>query len=211
MSADGYLLRANTNPSLLSRSPPSPSSAGCPRVALDRRSLALPIELDVAQPLRRRIDKRRAGLQLTRERSAPSGNEHLPQPILGETPGEEPRLRSATRCPGRPQLLLCLAPVGQPVLRIPNRSPGTFDTEDVPRRRPWIATGRAALRQSIARDRSIPSKARICSHFLRARQGTRTPNPFITSEVLYQLSQAGKAPPVWHAGATRRQRHARGG
>jgi hypothetical protein len=30
--------------------------------------------------------------------------------------------------------------------------------------------------------------------FLRADAGTRTPDPFITSEVLYQLSYVGAAP-----------------
>ena len=47
------------------------------------------------------------------------------------------------------------------------------------------------------------TRAERISRFAKADAGTRTPDPFITSEVLYQLSYVGAAPDASGAGAKR--------
>ena len=40
----------------------------------------------------------------------------------------------------------------------------------------------------------VAEKRLVYRYFVRADAGTRTPDPFITSEVLYQLSYVGQLP-----------------
>ena len=53
-----------------------------------------------------------------------------------------------------------------------------------------------------------PKNFADCGPFLRADARTRTGDPFITSEVLYQLSYVGKRPADPHSARGRRERHA---
>jgi hypothetical protein len=68
-------------------------------------------------------------------------------------------------------------PVGLPPVLAANDSPKAPDTPNVS---DSVATFPAIARRSIG-----------AGPFLRADAGTRTPDPFITSEVLYQLSYVG--------------------
>ena len=74
-------------------------------VVEQRRRLPRPILLDEPQPLRRRVGERCAG-------------------------PDHPRQRRAL-APRRPDLLLNLTTIGQPVLRVPDRPVRTLDTVDV--------------------------------------------------------------------------------
>ena len=68
-----------------------------------------------------RVREPRAGAHLAGERSAASSVERLAQPVLGQALGEIARRRPPPPRRCRPQLLLDLAPVRQPVLRVPRR------------------------------------------------------------------------------------------
>src|SRR5437867_9197347 len=105
-------------------------------VAAQRRGLTASIVLDVAEILGSSIGERRAGADEPRQGPAARGVEGVPKPRLSDALREIAPGKTASLRPGRAQLLLHLAPIGQPVLRVPSRSALPLDAEDMPARRP---------------------------------------------------------------------------
>jgi len=100
-------------------------------VAAHRRRLAAAVVLDVAQVLGGRVGERCPGPHHPRQRPTTRLIKHVSQPVLGQALGEVPGRRPSAIGPGRPELLLDLAPVGEAVLGVPDRSACPLDAEDM--------------------------------------------------------------------------------
>ena len=99
------------------------------------RLLARPVLLDEAQPLRRRVGERCAGPNRPGQRPAARLVEQVTKPGLGGPRGEPADRRAPALAPRRPDLLLNLVTIGQPVLRVPDRPVRTLDSVEVTSRR----------------------------------------------------------------------------
>src|SRR6202012_1914941 len=97
----------------------------------DSRGLAAAVGLYVAQVLGGRIGERRAGPQHPWQRPAARLVKHVTEPGPGQALGEVVGRRASSISPGRPELLLNLAPVGEAVLGVPDRSACPLDAEDM--------------------------------------------------------------------------------
>ena len=120
-------------------------------VVAQRRRLAVALVGGVAQELRGRIGERRARSDHPRQRAAARLVEHVAQPRLRQPLGHVARRRAAALGPRRPDLALHLAPVGQAVLRVPDRSTRSVEAKDVARRR----LNRGHAPQILRRSRDI--------------------------------------------------------
>ena len=91
-------------------------------VVAQRRRLAAALVGDVAQVLGGRVGERRSGSNHARQRSTTGLVGYVARPRLGSPLREVARRRPPPLSPGGPDLRLDLPPVGQPVLRVPDRA-----------------------------------------------------------------------------------------
>jgi hypothetical protein len=89
--------------------------------------------LAVAHELGRRVSEARARLHHPDERASARLIERVAQPILSGPFREVAGRRTTALRPRRPQLLLHLPSVRQPVLRVPGQPTRPFDSKNVPR------------------------------------------------------------------------------
>ncbi len=185
------------------------------------------------QTLRRKVDVAPTqGEQLPHPRERDSRAHHPRQhatPCLIERVGQ-PRRRSAFRipargrapalAPGRPQPLLDLAPVGQPVPGVPGRPAPALGTKHLPARGPdlGLSESHPHAHSSVAWDilgtyltcaegsglREIPTLQRFCS----APARIRTWDPRIRNPMLYPAELRGRR--ADEGARPRRPPHARG-
>ncbi len=167
-------------------------------VVAERRRLALAVLGDEAQPLLSRLRKGRTARSHARQRPLPCLTQDVLQPRLSGALGEVAGGRAASLRPGRPDLLLDLPTVGQPVLRVPDRTPRTVDPEDVSRwlyqrSHAWNSTTLSGHIRDIFGNPCLHPNPRLAYllGFSSAGTGTRTRALRIKSPLLYQLSYAG--------------------
>ena len=104
-------------------------------VVADRRGLAAAVLLAVTDVLDRGIGKRGAAADHPGQRPTSCLVQHLLQRVLCQPLGEVTVRGAAATRPRRPELLLDLAAVGQPVFRIPDRASRPIHPEHVAARR----------------------------------------------------------------------------
>ena len=124
----------------------------------DRRRLAGPIVLDVAQLLSRRVGDSGAGAHHPRELGSTHLGEHIIEPGFRQTLRHIAGRRATAARPRRTALLLDLAPVRLPVLRVPRR----------PRWRSTQKTCPLGGRDGAATCRAVPDPRDIFSKPSRA-------------------------------------------
>src|ERR1700722_7127854 len=106
-------------------------SVQCRAVVPQRRGLALPVLVDEPQPLRCRVGERRPAAHHPGQRAATRLVEKIAESVLSRALREPARGWTATLRPRRPDLLLDLPAVRQPVLPVPDGPARTVDAEDV--------------------------------------------------------------------------------
>ena len=104
-------------------------------VVIERGALASPVMLHPPQEVLARVGERHAAAVLAGETALPRCGEDLPQRRLGGSLGQVPGGRPATARPRRPEPLLLLTAVGQPVLHVPLRTAFPIHPEHMARDR----------------------------------------------------------------------------